>query len=124
MIGVREPSWSGYLRCIERYDDCASASVACEVTDTRKRLSPAGACSAGAIWVGVVEAIRVRGSATGGTEAWAESGDSDSGALPAGAVGARVAGGGVIERVAAVGLPAGAGAAAGGAVPVAAEESA
>src|ERR1700744_5029566 len=104
MIGVREPSWSGYLCCIERYDDCASASVACEVTDTRKRPSPAGACSAGAIWVGVVEAIRVRGSAGGGTEAWAESGDNDSGAFPAGAGGACAARGGVTARVAGVGL--------------------
>src|SRR5580704_4156102 len=128
MIGVREPSWSGYFRCIAWYDDCASASVGCEVTDTRKRPSPAGACSAGSTWVGVVAAIRVRGSAeaAGGTEAWAESGDSDSGALPAAAGALRMAGGGGTCRVAAVGLVAGAGggAAAGGTVVGTAEASA
>ena len=39
---------------------------------------------AGVAAVGVVAAMRVRGSAgAGGSEAWAESGESDSGALPA-----------------------------------------
>src|ERR1700756_4083247 len=112
MTGAREPSTDGNLLCNDLNEACASASLRCDDTCTRKLPPPLLTGALGATCVGLVVATRTGGSAAAGAS---DCGASDNGAWAFAALGLEPA----VRVFGAAPRDAGAGfaAAAGGATP-------